>query len=321
MNNEQPIGGYFELELSKSNRTYHKSSYALNSCRNSLLLIIQTKKYNKIYVPYYTCGVILDTLINNKIEIEYYHINKNFEILDFIENKKNEAILYTNYFGLKDEYIKKVSLEYENLIIDNAQAFFSEPINELDTIYSPRKFFGIPDGGLLITKTKINLKKYQQDISYERCTHLLKRIELKPEEGYNDFIENDKTIDNLPIMRMSKISNLLLSQIDYENVKKTRQENFNFLHKKLHKLNELVIEINQNNVPLIYPLLINGGSELKKTLIKNRIFVATYWLDVIDKVHEESFEHYLTNNLIALPIDQRYSVDELKIMINIILNN
>lgn len=310
------IGGYFELELAKNNQLYYPTFYAVNSCRNALLLLVKTKNYKKVYIPYYTCNVLANVLLNNKIDVEFYQIDQNLEIVDLLKNNKNEAILYTNYFGIKDYYIKKISTKYNHLIIDNAQAFFSTPTNDLDTIYSPRKFFGVPDGGILYTKTMLDLEKYPQDFSYDRCSHLLKRIEISPEDGYDDFLKNDATLDKLPIMKMSKLTQSLLSQIGYEKVKAIRKNNFNFFHEKLNGLNELKIDISNNPVPLVYPLLLKDGAVLKKKLIKNRIFVATYWSDVLNKVPNNSFEKYLVNNLLALPIDQRYSKKEMDFILN-----
>lgn len=309
------VGGYFELELAKNNQLYYSTFYAVNSCRNALLLLAKTKNYKKVYIPYYTCNVLEDVLINNKIEVEFYQIDQNLEVVNFPENNKNEAILYTNYFGIKDYYIKKISTKYNHLIIDNAQAFFSAPINDLDTIYSPRKFFGVPDGGLLYTKTMLYIENYPQDFSYDRCSHLLKRIEISPENGYDDFLKNDAILDKLTIMKMSKLTQSLLSQISYDKVKETRKSNFSFLHEKLRDLNELKIDVSNNLIPLVYPLLLKDGVVLKKKLIKNRIFVATYWPDVLNKVPNNSFENYLVNNLLALPIDQRYNKKEMDLIL------
>lgn len=310
------IGGYFELELSNNKQLYYSNLFAVNTCRNALILLIKTKGYTKVFLPFYICNVIVDTLIKNNIAIEYYQINENLEIAKSLKNKKKEAVLYTNYFGIKDKYIKKISLKYQNLIIDNAQAFFSQPINDTDTIYSPRKFFGVPDGGLLYTKATINLEKYTQDISYSRCSHLLKRIEISPEDGYNDFIKNDNYLSDLSIMRMSKLTTILLSQIDYEKIKKIRKINFMLLHEHLKELNEINIDIDTDSIPMVYPLLLKKGKELKQKLIKNRIFIPTYWPDILEKTQTDSFENNLVNNLLALPIDQRYSEKELDLILN-----
>ena len=55
------IGGYFELEHLISNE-YHKNLLTLNSGRNSLIYILKSKKIEKIYIPYYLCDSIYNSL-------------------------------------------------------------------------------------------------------------------------------------------------------------------------------------------------------------------------------------------------------------------
>ena len=55
---KEAIGGYFELELSKGEH-YHKGALRLNTARNCLEYIMLARKYAKIYIPYYTCEVML----------------------------------------------------------------------------------------------------------------------------------------------------------------------------------------------------------------------------------------------------------------------
>lgn len=306
----KPIGGYFELESNNLGSIYHDKAIAVNSARNALEYILLLNDYKKIFIPYYTCDVILQPLKRLNINFEFYHLDNNFfPILDsYLEN---EVILYVNYFGLMNTIIDSLKEKFNNLIVDNAQAFFTRPLKGVSTFYSPRKFFGIPDGGFLYTTENMKIEDIQQDVSFNRCSHLLKRIDLSPEEGYKDFLQNDAKLDSLPICKMSRLTTSLLSQIDYYVVEKVRKENFNYLHKKLKKFNELNIELSSDAVPMVYPLLISNGKDLKKKLINYRIFVATYWPDVLERVSKDSFEAYLVNNLIPIPIDQRYGKTEM----------
>jgi hypothetical protein len=113
------IGGYFELELRKG-FGFHGDAIALNTGRNALEVIIVTKSYTKVYIPYYTCDVILEPFKKHKIEFEFYHINTEFEPqFDFSKIKEKEGFLYTNYFGLKDQFIADLVQICKNLIIHN----------------------------------------------------------------------------------------------------------------------------------------------------------------------------------------------------------
>lgn len=171
------IGGYFGLEL-RQGEYYHKEALCLNSARNCLEYILRARNYTKIYIPYYTCEVILEPITKLHIEFEFYSINQVIEPIKDYNLNSNEAFLYTNYFGLKQDCVKRLAKLYnKQLIVDNAQAFYAEPLEGIDTFYSPRKFFGVADGGYLYIDKKLDIE-LKQDYSYERMSHLLKRIDI-----------------------------------------------------------------------------------------------------------------------------------------------
>jgi len=314
------IGGYFELELPKGSE-YHKKAIALNSGRHCFEYILRLRKYIKVYLPYYTCEVILEPIKKLNLQYEYYHINEKLEPhFDFSLLQENEAFLYTNYFGLKDKYINTL-ISKHNIIIDNCQAFFSYPLPYFNTFYSPRKFFGVPDGGYLYIYNNIKLDmRLKQAKSYNKCSHLLKRIDLSAEKGYSDFKKNDFKISSEPLMEMSKLTHRLLSSIDYKYCKEKRQENFIWLHNQLKNINLLDIDslINNEEVPMIYPLLINKP-HLREKLIDKNIFIPQYWKNVFVWTKKSDYEQYLTRCLIPLPIDQRLKKQDLNIIKNSVL--
>ena len=75
---------------------------------------------------------------------------------------------------------------------------------------------------------------------------------------------------------MSNLTQTILKSIDYDKIKLIINKNFLFLHSHLKKINELKIDVNSLNGPMVYPLL------LKKDMIKQKIYVATYWPNVLD---------------------------------------
>lgn len=306
------IGGYFELELgSQNNKSFHSSFYSLNSFKSALMFLLKEKNFKQLYIPYYMCISVINCLKKNNINIIFYKINSDLEIFDNSIGKE-AVILYVNYFGIKDKYVEKISKIYTNLIIDNAQAFYSKPIIGVDTIYSPRKFFGVPDGGFLHSTHDLNLEKYPLSYSYDYCSHLLKRVELNAEKGYNDFKMNNERIKKSSVMRMSILTKKILTNIDYGIVKVRRRQNFQLLHKSLKNVNKLKFEFEDDTVPMIYPLLLsNNGNKIKKKLILEGIYVATYW-PIKNELPENIIEIKLINNLIPLPIDQRYESNDMK---------
>lgn len=295
------IGGYFELELRKGAH-YHKDAIRLNSGRNCFEYILRARGCRKVYMPYYTCQVMFDTAKAAGVEIAYYSINEQLELVTLPQLQKGEAILYTNYYGLKQRYVEKLAKYYgEQLIIDNAQAFFANPVAGIDTFYSPRKYFGVPDGGYLYTNARLYIDIPQTE-SISRMTHLLKRIEQGAEAGYADYQEAEASLDNRPIERMSKLTEALLCSIDYAEVAASRKCNFEYFSQQLGQSNLINLPLEPDAVPMVYPYW-TGDAGVQKRLIENKIFIATYWPNVRENC---GLETILKSNLLPLPIDQRY---------------
>ena len=317
MTNTKEIGGFLELELNIS-LEYHDAAIRLNTGRNALEYILKTQDYSFVYLPYYTCEAIIEPLEKLDIKYEFYKLDENLTpVFDYKKLKENEAFLYTNYFGLKDDYVLEISKKCKNLIIDNSQAFYSKPLKGIDTFYSPRKFFGVSDGGYLYCSKEVS-EVLNLDISYERMIHLVGRVDRGAEEFHRIYQENETKLKGQPIKKMSLLTQKLLKNVAYEKVSKYRRRNYKYLESSLNKRNKLNFTLDENAIPLSYPLLLEKGQFLKNKLIENKVFVPTYWPNVLEWVRENSFEYFLTQNLVSLPIDQRYSEKDMELIISLI---
>lgn len=312
------IGGYFSLELPK-HEEYHKDAIRLNTGRNCLEYILRSRKYNKVYIPYYTCEVILEPFQKTKTEYAFYHINQDLELAETITLKQGDALLYTNYFGLKQRYVELLVKRFgAQLIVDNTQAFYARPLPGIDTFYTCRKFFGVPDGAYLYSTKKIDIE-IEQDYSYDRVVHLVKRIDISAEEGFKDFRRVDDGFDNQPIRKMSKLTQRMMQSIDYEAVSQQRIDNYLMLQKVLGSSNRIDLPLEGDAVPLVYPYL-GDVRDLREKLIANKIFVARYWPNVLNWTTKDDIEYTLAFQIQPLPIDQRYNNENMERIIDIIRN-
>lgn len=295
------IGGYFELECGH-NPLYHKGVY-LNSGRNALRYIIRKLGIRKLHLPYYTCPVVNQAIEAEGCQIEQYELDADFmPARDF---PQNDFVVYNNYFGVRGKKVSELSARYPNLIVDNAQAFYSRQIGRA-AFYSPRKFFGLPDGGVAIFKDEeLNAQLLDLDVdsSLDRMSHLVKRIELGASAGYADFRAASDQLVNAPVRAMSKLTMALFGNVDYKFVAARRQTNFSFLHERLHTSFPLALA--DDDVPMVYPY-VTDDKTLRSRLITNKIFVAKYWPKL------PSASNALAERIIPLPIDQRYGEDDMK---------
>nr|WP_315149679.1 hypothetical protein [uncultured Flavobacterium sp.] len=310
------IGGYFELELNKKGE-YHQDAIRLNTGRNAFEYILLANSYTKVYLPFFTCDVLLEPLKKHQITFEFYNIDEQFEpLFNYNIVQSREIFLYINYFGLKDNFIKTLANQFNKLIIDNSQSFYAKPIKGIDTFYSPRKFFGIPDGAYLYCNNKLE-QSFEKDLSFDRCSHLLKRMDSIAESGYEDFTVNDASLRNQDIKEMSSLTQSLLSAIDYDVSADKRVRNFNFLHQKLKARNKLRINLLNNGVPMVYPYW-SGNKNLRQKLLDNRVYTAIYWNNVKQWCKSESIEYRFVDEIVYLPMDQRYNETDLNKIIKIL---
>ena len=310
------IGGYFELELPQR-AEYHKAAIALNTGRNALEYILQVRDYQRVYLPYYSCEVLLEPFKKLGVDYVFYHVNTNLELDDTLSLEDDEALLYINYFGLKQGCVSQLASIYDKqLIVDNTQAFYAEPLDDIDTFYSCRKFFGVSDGAYLYCDKRLD-DELEQDQSWERMTHLLKRIDVSPEAAYTDFRDENVKLRNNPIRQMSTLTHRIMASIDYDSVAERRRENFRYLDYMLKEKNGISLPLTDRAVPMVYPFLTEDG-DLRQRLIDNRIYVAQYWPNVLQYGISGSTDEMLALQLLPLPIDQRYGAQDMDRIIALI---
>ncbi len=312
MENVKEIGGYFGLEKLISNE-YYPDLAAVNNARCALLYIIKAKHYKKVYLPYFLCDSVRLVLERENIPFEEYRIDRTFlPVLD-IKTTPEEVVYIVNYYGLiSEEQLISLKNRFGNIVVDNAQAFFARPVKGIDTLYSCRKFFGVPDGGYAYTEAEFR-DSIPVDVSMERMKHILGRYEGNSASDYYDFFnDNDESFKEIELRLMSKLTHNILGAIDYQEAKRRREENFMILSEALGEINSLKPKCPPG--PYAYPFYIQNGMTVKKQLAKRKIYVATLWPNVLDTGLDIETEY--TENILPLPCDQRYSKEDMQRVVN-----
>ena len=322
---DDAIGGYFGLEpLNQTGEEFHRGVVRVQSARAALLAALGQAKVSRIWLPWYICDCIPAVVAAKKIEIARYRLNSLFDLPD-IALGENDFLLYVNYFGLCSRQSRDMVARYSSqVILDASQAFFYRPPSPTSiTIYSPRKFFGIPDGGYLFPAPTL-LPEFPADPgSVKRSTHLLQRFAGDVVTGYERFRDAEASLNTNEILSMSALTRTMLRRIDYASAAQRRQENFAFLHGHLGKYNLLseMIKFTRDEVPLCYPLLLTRPvRDLRSLLSNERIFVPTYWPELaLALPPDASGEKQWFDHLLPVPCDQRYVPAQLQRMVELIV--
>ena len=302
------FGGYIEIEHYKGNE-YHTGCLALNSGRNCLRYLIRARQIRKIMLPRLQCQVIEEVCRREGVQIQWYEV-KALEKPYQDEQLEEEVFLYLiNYYGqLEKNYLEKLLAGHKRVIVDNAQDFFCGPIEGVDTIYTCRKFFGVPDGAYLYTDAQADFT-LQADFSYDRMEFLLGRYECGAEKFYQNYRENEAWMDKQGLSAMSALTLNILRSIDYERVEQTRTSNAKRLDAGLGENNLLTVK-NMTGAYL-YPYFCADGEKLRKKLIERKIFVPVLWQNVLEDCDIDTAEYNFSKNMVPLPCDQRYTENDM----------
>jgi len=314
------IGGYFGLELG-SGSEFHSKAIRLNSGRSCLSYLLAAAVVERLYLPKYLCDALVDVIRSSDVDCHFYSIDESLEIVDRIELRQQDRLLYVNYFGLKNRYVKTLAQRYkESLIIDNSQAFFANPLVGVDTFYSPRKFFGVADGGYLYTDKALAVQ-LETASSAQNALHLLGRIDNGAQNWYQTYLRAEKAIGKQGLMHMSQLSRSLLEAVNYDSVLDKRNSNYDYLHEKLSVLNRFELANSKVEGPMIYPFIGDTKALLRETLLRESVYIATYWQEVLMRERITPVERRLVENFMPLPVDQRYDIGDMQRIVRIIKEN
>ncbi len=309
------IGGYIELDQYQL-LMLHEDAVKLNCGRNALAYILEARKINTIWLPYFLCTSIKDICKKCGVKIKFYHIDYQF-LPQNIEISKEEWIYLVDYYGqVSREKLLDMVEKYQNVIVDFAHNYFAEPIANIDTLYTCRKYFGVSDGAILYTKQKLN-RLLPQDESFERIHYILGRYERTASDFYLEASANNDRFSEEPIKTMSKLTNNLLHGISYDRIKQIRTENFNFLRERFESINRLHVQTVDG--AFMYPLWIENAIEIKERLLQHKIYIPTLWPNVLEEVPAEWLEWEMAKNILPLPVDQRYTTEDMEYMVHLIL--
>ncbi|MFC1778224.1 hypothetical protein ACFL3I_12945 [Pseudomonadota bacterium] len=319
------IGGYFGLDLPDYGELY-TDVIKFQSGRAAMRAVLECNGITHVMMPAYICGSIITAAVDAGIKVETYSLD------EFLYPKSLPSVLpekcvfiYVNYFGLCQKNISRLieEIPLDRLIIDNSQALFSPHSNTLATIYSPRKFVGLPDGGLLKASPMLRIvpPEVEDRGSFDRMKFLLTRMAYSAREGFADSHKARDSLGNTTPLAMSRLTQRLMKSIRWNQVIELRRENYKTIAQMMDSINDLPLALGSADVPLCYPLTMKGwvNSKIKNKLASHNVFAATYWPDASSRVKTNTIEAALVHETLFLPIDQRLQSDQIERVGNLAL--
>ena len=320
------FGGYLPLELSSGHEWYRAQEgldvARLNCGRSALWLALVSLGARRVFVPSYYCPSVVASLEDSGFSVERYPVD--FDLLpvkNLPATDSNTAIVLVNYFGLVGERLRTIALGLNKVVIDNCLAFFSKPLSRdgVVSIYSCRKFFGVPDGAYAVGKA-LAKKPLDEDRSSPRANYLLTSIEFGTNSSYSCSLDNESYLGSHRLS-MSPLTARLMDSIDYEGVRSRRLANYQVLARRFAEVQRLkAASDTEDNTPSHYPLYL--GEDIREELVARRVYVPRIWENWIGNPWSErgSLEYQLSNYMVCLPIDQRYRADDMNELADIVFD-
>lgn len=323
-----------------------------NSGKTAAHFCIQQFKPERLFLPRYYCpstkAAIEKAAQEVGAKVIYYHVSRDLyvnapgqqsanraeddasksffdncyvktpETVDFEEDdislSSSDAVLLVNYFGVRRPDAESWMKTGAKLIIDNCQAFYSEPVmaDNVLNFYSFKKDFGTPDGAFVVGSHVENYHLLVED-GLSKADYLLGSLIEGTDKWYKRKKEVDEEIAS-DKLQASLLTRKMIGSIDYQGIKDIRVANFKLYEQAFGADN--LIKSDSDSVPYLYPL--NLGIDIKKKLIENKIFVPTLWADTLEEAYVGTDEYLLSKNTLFLPIDQRYDENDIKYIIGVI---
>lgn len=299
------VGGYFGLEGSAGS-LFHDDAILLNTGRNALVYLLEARQIQTLWLPDYLCDSVPVAAHAHGTELRTYPIRRDLGWTLPDDLDADDWLYVVNHFGQIDlAALDSMRAQHPRIIVDNAQAFFTPAVPGIDTLYTCRKFFGVADGAMLVTDARL-ARDLPRGTSAGHMAHVLGRVESTASAHYDAYRASEQRLVGLPVQRMSVVTEQLLRAADHDAALTARARNFAALDAVLGGQNEL--EVTSPAGPYAYPFLHPLGSRLRPLLHARRIYVPLLWPNVLADDGAGADSRYLADNLIPLPVDQRYDI-------------
>lgn len=320
------IGSDFNLNIKKENNLFFASGRI--AIKNILDKFIKNKN-DKCLVPNYLCDSIFYCFTN----FEFYKINNELNIdieylKDKIQNNSYKLIFIINYFGKIDKNINIIKnlCKNKNILIieDFTHNLYSTNLYGDVSICSYRKTLATPFGAIVIDQH--NLLKIKQK-SYFNLKYLF----------YNLLKINGMLFKNIHYFKfiwypLLKYCENNLKYIDYNGFDYMNYLFYKYYYdsdNRLIRLNNYKLlnetlkykSILNENLYFTYPMYIESNEKrdkIRELCSIKKLYCPIYWPLNFDK--ENKCNHYISNHILCIPIDQRYDKKNMNFIINLINN-
>jgi dTDP-4-amino-4,6-dideoxygalactose transaminase len=305
------------------------------NARSGIRLLVELLLPKTVWVPSYLCNSIVQPITGSRSNIQFYEVNGSLAVpsLQWLDQvRRGDLVIFVAYFGVSCDVtcIVKAKEKGAWVLEDACQALLSTGMGTHSdfVLFSPRKFVGVPDGGILsfnpaVDVSTISLEGPPAAWWLKALLAAIMRREFDLYGGSRRWFELFREVENkVPIgnYAMSELSQILLAHaFDYSAIAQQRLENYHVLAGELSGF-ALFPQLPPGTVPLGFPIRLPDRDKVRQVLFDQDIFPPWHWS--IEGVVPEGFQdsHRLAAEIMTLPCDQRYDSSDMQRMARLILN-
>ena len=270
--------------------------------------------------------------------VRYYPVKHNLtadilQIESLMRELKPQVVLVMDYFGFAPtqksvEAIKRINQDVF-VIEDFTQCLFCLPEKwnpQIDCyVASIRKSIGVPDGGVVLSKRSLDMCKVCDERTPFVSLHLQAGVKKKCYSYSADTDEKQlfrefqaaagaEIKKDYHLYKISPEAMAIIEHTDTETVKYARRKNYEHLYELLkeHSHFSILFPPGNNDAPFMFIINSAKRDELQSAFAKKGVYCQVIWplseeAKAICPVSKE-----MEKTMLAIPIDQRYSYDDIE---------
>ncbi|HOU95414.1 MAG TPA: hypothetical protein PLN06_02165 [Bacteroidales bacterium] len=298
-----------------------------------------------ILIPAYCCNSMIQPFLTRGWEIHYYPLNNNFsvkepELISLCHKYSPKAILLMNYFGVsKTESIaSRIKSEFRDIILieDFTHVLFSPAVftNKYIDYFaaSIRKWIPIYDGAIFLSRNYLTIPEFEQNndflklrregqqgkYNYTYCKDDALKISFR-----NSLKKAEQLLDSQNFVHsISEESFEILKHLNINNLAYSRRNNYFHLKSLLEIVDGISIPVKyadySDTIPFSFPVLLANRDLVQTKFADRGLYAPVLWPlnDSCRKVCQ--FSCRMADEMLSIPIDQRYNFDDIEDIASII---
>jgi len=332
------VGGFFALALSSTSSVVpsgssvldfwgvnDSNSVAFQNARSALRYIFNHHQPKRIWAPAFICSDAV-AAVPGGTPLSYYPVQPNLSPdVSWLGTRleAGDCVLAVDYFGCPPDvdFIAYTQSRLDVLWVEDcAQALDpAHPAWGNWAVYSPRKLFGVPDGGIAV---RIRAKDAATPVAAEydaaedaSCgSAALLKLETESVEerdaAYQAYRDSEAAMQ-VCATPMSCLTRRLLALIDARTAIARRRKNYGVLVDTLRDF-AVLPHATPSFAPLGFPVRHRECDRIWTQLRDRGVFAARHWRDLPSPAAAFPWEHTLSEEIMTLPCDQRYDAADMQ---------